>query len=222
MRTPAAALRICGLLLALAGGIAIAFWILRGTEWAMALGDADELRRRIDGLGRTGPLALIGLMALAIVVSPLPSAPIAMAAGAVYGHYWGTLYVVIGAELGAITAFAIARFTGGETLRRWFGDRLEVGLLGSQNHLTALVFALRLLPFVSFDVVSYAAGLTRLRFWRFSLATLAGVTPIAFLLSHFGDAFVGRELDRIGFAVLALGLLTAGSAYFGFRRRRKR
>jgi len=222
MRPSAAALRICGLLLALAGSIAIAFWILRGTEWAMALGDADELHRKVDGLGRAGPLALIGLMALAIVVSPLPSAPIAMAAGAAYGHYWGTLYVVIGAELGAITAFAIARFTGGETLRRWFGDRLEVGLLGSQNHLTALVFALRLLPFVSFDVVSYAAGLTLLRFWRFALATLAGVTPIAFLLSHFGDAFVGRELDRIGFAVLALGLLTAGSAYFGFRRRRKR
>ncbi len=83
-----------------------------------------------------------------------------------------------------------------------------------------LVFALRLIPFVSFDIISYAAGLTPLRFWRFALATLAGVTPIAFLLSHFGEAFVGQELDRIVLALLALGLLTAGSVFLARRGRK--
>lgn len=54
-------------------------------------------------------------------------------------------------------------------LRRTLGDRLEVGWLGSQNKLTAIVLVARLLPFVSFDLVSYAAGLTALNAWRFAL-----------------------------------------------------
>jgi uncharacterized membrane protein YdjX (TVP38/TMEM64 family) len=67
----------------------------------------------------------------------------------------------------------------------------------------------RLLPFISFDVVSYAAGLTALTFWRFALATLAGILPASFLLAHFGGEMAAGELDRMLYAVLALGLLTA-------------
>jgi uncharacterized membrane protein YdjX (TVP38/TMEM64 family) len=71
-----------------------------------------------------------------------------------------------------------------------------------------IVFVSRLLPFVSFDLVSYAAGLTSLSAWRFALATLAGVLPTAFLLAHFGGEMVVGELDRILYAALALCLLT--------------
>ena len=73
----------------------------------------------------------------------------------------------------------------------------------------AIVFASRLLPFISFDVVSYAAGLTTLSLWRFAVATLAGILPASFLLAHFGGEMATGELDRIMLAVLALGLLTA-------------
>ncbi len=48
-------------------------------------------------------------MILAILVSPIPSAPIAVAAGAAYGHTWGRLYVLLGAECGALAAFGLAR-----------------------------------------------------------------------------------------------------------------
>ena len=64
---------------------------------------------------------------LAIVFSPMPSAPIALAAGAAYGHLWGTVYVVAGSMAGALAAFAIARVLGGEKLQRWFGEKLAVG-----------------------------------------------------------------------------------------------
>jgi len=72
-----------------------------------------------------------------------------------------------------------------------------------------IVFVSRLLPFISFDVVSYAAGLTSLSLWRFALATLAGILPTSFLLAHFGGEMVAGELDRMLYAVFALGLLTA-------------
>lgn len=50
----------------------------------------------------------------------------------------------------------------GRVVQRWFGNRLSVGLLGSQTALMGIVLVSRLLPFISFDIVSYAAGLTAL------------------------------------------------------------
>ena len=148
-------------------------------------------------------------MALAVLVSPVPSAPIAMAAGAIYGHAWGALYVVIGAQAGALAAFAIARLLGKAVVHRWFGERLPAAMIGSQNALTWIVFASRLLPFVSFDLVSYAAGLTLLSAWRFALATLAGVIPASFLLAHFGHQLNDGEADVFLYTALGLGLITA-------------
>ncbi len=210
---------------AIVAAIGAAYWLLERSGGLALILDGAALRAWIDGLGFWGPLAVIGLMVLAILASPIPSAPIALAAGAAYGHTWGTIYVLVGAEIGALAAFGIARLVGYEALRRWFGDRLEVGLLGSQNGLMAVVFLSRLLPFISFDMVSYAAGLTPLSFWRFAVATLAGIVPASFLLAHFGAEMVSAETDRIMLSVLALGAITVvpvGAKLLWDRLRRRR
>ncbi len=172
------------------------------------LTDGAALRQWFDDLGPWGPVAVVGAMIVAILVSPIPSAPIGIAAGAIYGHIWGGIYVLAGAEIGALAAFLISRLVGYDVLHRWFGEQLNRGLAGSQNFLMLTVFASRLMPFISFDIVSYAAGLTRLTFWRFAVATLAGIIPASFLLAHFGNALVDEESNRILLAVLLLGLVT--------------
>ena len=66
----------------------------------------------IDWLRDAGPLApllLIGSMACAVVIPPIPSLPLDFAAGAVFGPFYGGLYAVIGAEIGAIGCFLLAR-----------------------------------------------------------------------------------------------------------------
>ena len=188
--------------------LAATYWLLHETGALATILNEAALRDHVTRLGAWGPLIVIGLMVLAIMVSPIPSAPIAMAAGAAYGHVWGTLYVLLGAEIGALVAFGLARCLGGETMRRWFGERLSVGLLGSQNALMGIVLVSRLLPFISFDIVSYAAGLTVLSFWRFAIATLVGIVPASFLLAHFGGAIATGESDRIMLTGLALGGVT--------------
>ena len=167
-----------------------AYWVLRESGALSIILDGAALRDWISQLGLLGPAAIIGLMAFAILVSPIPSAPIAIAAGAAYGHTWGTLYVLLGAEAGALAAFATGR------------------LLGSQNTLMGVVFASRLLPFISFDLVSYAAGLTVISFWRFAVATLAGIVPASFLLAHFGTEMASGETAQIMTAALVLGAAT--------------
>ncbi len=202
------------------------YLVLHETGALSTILDGAALRKHVEQLGAWGPLAIIALMILAVLVSPIPSAPIAMAAGAAYGHAWGTLYVLIGAETGAIAAFGLARILGHAALKRWFGDRLEMGLIGSQNALMGVVLVSRLVPFISFDLVSYAAGLTVLSFWRFALATLAGIVPASFLLAHFGLEMMNGDGDQFMYTALALGLVTAVPLAWAlirdYRRRRSK
>lgn len=213
-----------GLLLLLA--LFATYLALHETGALSTLLDGAALRMHVEQLGAWGPLAIIALMILAVLVSPIPSAPIAMAAGAAYGHGWGTLYVLVGAEVGALAAFGLARMLGHAALRRWFGERLEMGLIGSQNALMGIVLVSRLVPFISFDLVSYAAGLTVLSFWRFALATLAGIVPASFLLAHFGLEMASGDGDQFIYSALALGLITAVPIAWAlvrdFRRRRSK
>lgn len=188
--------------------LVLVYLLLRNTGTLATILDGAALHAMIDGMGIWGPVAVVALMMLAVLVSPIPSAPIAMAAGAAYGHIWGTLYIVIGAEAGALAAFGIAHLVGQAVVARWLGERASGGLIGSQNALMGIVFFSRLLPFVSFDLMSYAAGLTPLSLWRFALATLAGVVPVSFLLAHFGREMSSGEADRFLYTALGLGLLT--------------
>jgi len=188
--------------------LAALYWFMRSSGKLETITDQSAIFEWINRLGAFGPLIIICLMMLAILISPIPSAPIALAAGAAYGHGWGTLYVLLGAEAGALAAFGIARLVGHDAVHRWFGDRLSVGMFGSQNALMLIVFVSRTLPFMSFDMVSYAAGLTLIRTWRFALATLAGVAPISFLLAHFGSEMATGQTRRIVVSALALGALT--------------
>lgn len=196
--------------LAILGIGLLAVWQFAPSVFAEArsLLEPERLETLVARAGLWGPVLIVTLMTIAVVASPIPSAPIALAAGAAYGHLWGTVQVVIGAELGALIAFGLARVLGHDVLRRVFGDRVDAGLLGSQNALTATVLASRLMPFVSFDMISYAAGLSRLHAWRFALATLAGIIPASFLLAHFGGEAVSGDLGRATWAVLGFGLLT--------------
>lgn len=195
--------------LALVVALGALYWLLHDSGAIGIILDPGALKLEVGRLGRWGPLLVVGLMVLAILASPIPSAPIALAAGALYGHAWGTLYVLLGAEIGALAAFGIARLAGYELLRHWFGERLSLGWFGSQNALMGLVFASRLLPFVSFDLVSYAAGLTVLSWWRFAVATLAGIVPASFLLAHFGAEMAAGGAAEAMIAALVLGALVA-------------
>jgi len=160
-----------------------------------------------DNQGWTGIVIIISFMAMAIVFNPIPSAPVALVAGAIYGHTWGTVYIVIGALIGAIIAFFISRLAGREVICRMLGEHNIPAWIGSQNSMTIAVLLSRLIPFISFDLVSYAAGLTSLKLWRFFIATLIGLLPASFLLAHFGSKMTPDNLNESMLYVFIIGIL---------------
>jgi|GEM_PF-109352 uncharacterized membrane protein YdjX (TVP38/TMEM64 family) len=182
-----------------------------GLVWLWQAVDLSDLltAERLVGLfqsaGPFGPLLLILSMAAAVVVSPIPSLPIDLAAGAAYGPAWGAAYAVIGAEIGAVVSFLIARALGREWLYKWL--RLDIRFCEkcSDRHLVAVLVLARLLPIVSFDVVSYGAGLTNMSVLTFALATLIGMAPPTFAFTYFGSSVVSTRWAL----VLAGGLVVA-------------
>ena len=183
------------------------YFAIKNSPLADLFINTDLLLDNIRELGTLGPLLVVGLMALAIVFNPLPSAPVALAAGAAYGHTMGTIYIVAGAEIGAICAFLIARTVGAGIIKKMLGGSLSLGRFSSQNALMMAVFVSRLVPFLSFDLVSYAAGLTALKLWRFVLATLLGLVPISFALAHMGSEIVDSRGLELTIISLLAGLL---------------
>ncbi len=122
---------------------------------------------------------------------PPPGAMLYAPGGVLFGGFWGGLLSLSGNVLGAGLACQLMRTIFGESVQKWFAlsalgrhqERIE------QNG-AWLVFLLRLNPLTSSDLVSYAAGLTRLSVWKLMAATLAGMAPLCFAQAYFADGML--------------------------------
>jgi uncharacterized membrane protein YdjX (TVP38/TMEM64 family) len=162
---------------------------------------------RIQGiLGKAGsvaPLLYMAIMALAVVIPFIPTLPLDIAAGAFFGPLLGTLYSAVGATAGAAVAFLLARHLGRGFIERFLSGHVNFCTKCSDRLLTKVVAVSRLLPFVSFKVVSYGAGLTMMSLRFFSLATFLGMLPMTFAYNYFGAAIWAANRG----VALLLGLL---------------
>jgi len=137
-------------------GVAALVWSAQRYDLAQVL-DPERIRELLASAGPAAPLALIGLMATAVVISPVPSLPLDIAAGAFFGPLLGTLYAAIGATLGAVISFGIARLLGRQLIERFLGGHISFCTECSDHLLTRIVLGSRLIPFLSFDLISYGA-----------------------------------------------------------------
>ena len=160
----------------------------------------------LKNMGSLAPLGFMAVMALA-VASPLPSLPLDIAAGIFFGPYLGTLYSATGALVGSIISFSIARLVGRSLIERFLRGHINFCSTCSDRMLTGVVFFTRLIPVVSFDMVSYGSGLTKMSLWRFSLATFLGMLPLTFIYNYFGAALVVDGRLAVVFGIVMVLLL---------------
>jgi uncharacterized membrane protein YdjX (TVP38/TMEM64 family) len=176
------------------GGVAFAFvlFIIFFAYFGNGLSffHPNRLRILLEKAGFLAPLWYMIIMALAVIISPIPSVPLDAAAGAFFGPYLGTLYSALGALGGAIASFLIARFLGRKFIERFLRGHINLCSGCSDKLLTKVVFLARLLPFISFDIVSYGAGLTKMSLRKFILATFLGMLPLTFVYNYFGAVLV--------------------------------
>jgi uncharacterized membrane protein YdjX (TVP38/TMEM64 family) len=163
----------------------------------------DRIQGILAKAGNLAPLLYMAIMALAVIIPFIPTLPLDIAAGAFFGPFLGTLYSAVGATAGAAVAFLLARYLGREFIEKFLSGHVNFCTRCSDRLLTKVVAVSRLLPFVSFKVVSYGAGLTMMSLKAFSLATFLGMLPMTFAYNYFGAAILAANRGM----VLLLGLL---------------
>ncbi|MCP4204375.1 MAG: TVP38/TMEM64 family protein [bacterium] len=161
-----------------------------------------RIEDRLRAAGPLAPLVFVFVMA-ATVVLPVPTFPLDVLAGRIFGPVLGTLYAALGAMLGAMVSFLLARWLGRDLVARFLKGHINFCRQCSDKLLTKVVFLARLVPAVSFDVVSYGAGLTKMSLPRFALASFLGMLPLTYAYASFGPLLsVSAPVAWIGGAIV--------------------
>ncbi|MGB3368114.1 MAG: TVP38/TMEM64 family protein [Acidaminobacteraceae bacterium] len=165
-----------------------------GSHWLKILneGSVEDLVLSIKGYGIWAPLISVGLMILQAFIAPIPAFLITGANGVVFGVFWGVVISWIGAMFGAAGTFYLARLLGIDFVKRFEKDGSLVKKVDdiSQVHGIKIIFIGRLLPFISFDFLSYAAGLSKIKAKHFFIATAIGMLPGTFAYVLLGSQII--------------------------------
>lgn len=184
----------------------------------LSRGDIAGLREYILSYGAWAPVVSALLMVLQALVAPLPAFVLTFANGLAFGTLWGGMLSLVSATLAAALSFWIARALGRGPVKALVGSTsLESADRWFLRWGAYAVLIARLVPVVSFDVVSYAAGLTRMRFWGFIIATAVGMAPATFVYAYLG----GRAPQYVQVLLVVFGVMIAGAVVAAVVRRRK-
>ena len=174
-----------------------------------ASGDTTPIKNFISAYGPYAMAVSFLLMIFQSVIAPLPAFLITFSNAALFGWWQGAILSWSSAMAGACLCFYIARILGREVTERF---TTKTGLqevdVFFEKYGTHAVLIARLLPFVSFDIVSYAAGLTSMRFVPFFIATGLGQLPATIVYSYVGGMLTG------GARLFITGLLIIFALFF--------
>ncbi len=176
------------------------------------MADLDAIKGYILGFGIWAPIVSFLLMIFQSLLAPLPAFLITFANASLFGWVKGAILSWSSAMVGAMLCFFLAR-----TLGRDFTEKMTSKLALSsidaffRDYGKHTILIARLLPFISFDIVSYAAGLTSMSFWTFFWATGLGQLPATIIYSYAGGMLTGGAkkfvfglLIIFAFSVLAM------------------
>jgi uncharacterized membrane protein YdjX (TVP38/TMEM64 family)/Fe-S oxidoreductase len=168
--------------------------------------EQEKLRELIQGYGVLAPALYMLIYALAPVFF-LPGLPITIVGGILFGPFWGVVYTITGATIGASLAFLVARYLA----RDWIEDKLtsprwrrldrEV-----ETHGWKVVAFTRLIPAFPFNLLNYAFGLTRIPFLHYAVATFFCMLPACIAFIVFSSSLPGLIRGKVS-PTLLIGIL---------------
>lgn len=165
-------------------------------------GDFATMRSFIAQYGPWAMLVSSLLMIFQSLAAPLPAFFITLTNANLFGWWQGCILSFVSSMIGAAMCFYIARILGRDVVEKICtkGALKQIEDFFAKYGKRCILVA-RLLPFISFDVVSYAAGLTAMDFWGFFIATGLGQLPACVVYSYVGGMLTG------GAQMLFTGLL---------------
>jgi uncharacterized membrane protein YdjX (TVP38/TMEM64 family) len=209
-------------LLVLLGPVSLA-WLAGLGEW-LDLGVLADRRAELGGFVRAhpflAPLAFVVTYAVAVALSLPGAAILTITAGFLFGVWFGALLSVVGATLGAVGVFLIARRSVGDWLRERAGPRYARLAEAFRRDGFSYLLVLRLIPVFPFWLVNLVPALVGMRLLPYTIATAVGIVPGSLVYAGVGDGLgavleAGGEPDlgivlqpRVLLPILGLALLS--------------
>ncbi|GBF35447.1 DedA family inner membrane protein YdjZ [Desulfocucumis palustris] len=172
----------------------------------------NSTREMADYLISFGPWSVVAsilMMILQTLFTPVPLFLVAGANGYIFGVAWGIVITMAGALLGSTVAFFLARFIARDFISKRLGKyREKVDQLSERSGMK-VVFLARLVPVIPSSVISYAAGLSKMGFGSFFLASVFGKLPEIVIYNALGHSLDRADglLAKVTIVIILLTLL---------------
>ncbi|MBC6679179.1 TVP38/TMEM64 family protein [Zhenpiania hominis] len=137
-------------------------------------------------------LVYIGAQILQIIICVIPGQWLQFAAGYMYGFWLGFLYSIIGAAIGSVVTYYLAKLLGRDAMHLIFGEARINEFIHKLNSKKAIVivFLIFLIPGVPKDLCNYAAGISEMKLKPFLTVSLVGRSP-----GMMGSLLIGRQIE---------------------------
>ena len=187
------------------------------------LGDPASFRVWVDERGIWGRVLFVGIMLLQVVIAFIPAEPLELAAGYAFGAVWGTVLVWLGLVLGTLIVFLFVRKIGIKAVEVFFPrEKIDsVKYLNNEKALNAVAFTLFLIPGTPKDLLTYVAGLTKIRLLPWILLTSIARIPSIVTSTISGNA-LGQEHYGLAIIVFTATALVSGIGILLYQRHQKK
>ncbi len=172
---------------------------------ALTSDDNDQIKAWVSQFGFWGPLIIIAAMVAQMFLLVLPSWGLMIVAVLAYGPVLGSVISILAVLAASTVGYIIGRFLSESALERFLGAKT---LEKVEDQVCAygfwFVVIVRLAPFLSNDAISLIAGLVRMGYMRFMIATFVGIAPLAAAIGYFGRDTSSLKSGLIWISAIAL------------------
>jgi uncharacterized membrane protein YdjX (TVP38/TMEM64 family) len=181
--------------------------------------DRSQLQLWLQKMGIWAPILYILIYSIATICI-LPSTPLNLTGGAIFGSVWGTVWTSIAAILAAVLSFWFSRTIGRNLVAQKLAGKWQKIDREMYQGGFFYMFAIRLLPLIPYGIVNFAAGLTSIKFRDYLFGTLLGTVPgiLPFVMMGAGlTALKQGDVFPILIALALTGMLVGTATWY--RRR---
>jgi uncharacterized membrane protein YdjX (TVP38/TMEM64 family) len=172
--------------------------------------DEERISAWVDNLGVWGPLFVIITMTLQMFLLVIPSPLLIIISVLAFGPFYGSLLSILSIVIASTIGYFIGKYIGQAFITRMIGNKKEEKLYFYVDRYGVwAVIITRITPLLSNDAISFVSGILRMNYWKFMVATVAGITPLVILIAWFGENNDRLRNGLIWTSVISLGILIA-------------
>ena len=170
--------------------------------------DQVVIENWVSGFSWFGPILLVLAMVAQMFLVVVPTTVLLVVCILAYGPVWGSIIALVAIYAASTAGYYIGRMFGSLTVERILGSSARTRTTAFlEKYGFWAIFITRLNPLLSNDMVSLVGGMVKMDYWKFSLASIAGITPLILLIAIFGESTQSLMNLFIGSGVILIFLL---------------